>query len=132
MLDALEQARSLALAAVRAGYFKGEANLLDVVLWSTPLDVRAEHVVGLERLTGDEVPIYADDATTLCAQGRALWHDLRRATALDRLDPAARSDIAAVRRELVLAFSPPIDRQAMLDAMAASALVLYEVLHAAA
>ena len=81
----------------------------------------------------DERPTRTDDAITLCAQGRALWHELRR-TALAARSPenlAWRPSIAVACQELVLAFSPPSDQQAMRDAIETGALVLYEAAYAA-
>ena len=81
----------------------------------------------------DGRPTRIDDAVALCAQGRALWHELRR-TAGDGRSPetlAWRPSIAAACQELVLAFSPPRDREAMCDAIETGALALYEATHAA-
>lgn len=80
----------------------------------------------------DARPTRIEDAAALRAQGRALWHELRRfagnARSPDSL--AWRPSISAACQELVLAFSPPGDRQAMHDAIESSALILYEAAHA--
>jgi hypothetical protein len=134
MQDVFAQASSVVLAAVRAGYIGGEANCLDVALWSPPTAVQEDCAGEVDRQVDGAVPRPAEDMTMLCAQGRALWYDLSHAigTAPEGLNPALLAAGAAARRDLVLACAPPSDRDAMLEAVATAALALYALTRAAA